>query len=312
MIEIGVQTKGILPEREADHAFKMISDAGFSRVDLNIDCFLKNTDLYRGKCNSFFDASREELQSYFMPYKKAMEKYGLRPSQMHAPYPVRVEGNDKQNEYMQKCVIPKCLALASFLEVPWVVIHPFKMQYVYDKEREWQENIAYFETLIPLLKEHKVGVCFENLYESVGGRIVEGVCANPDDAIRYIDTLNDIAGEELFGHCLDTGHLQLVKRDAYAFIKTLGRRLKVLHIHENDTVGDLHQLPYSFGRHKGEGFDWQQFCKALGEIEFDAVLSFETFPTLNSFPFEMEKDVLNMIHAVGEYLKSEIDDRCPR
>ncbi|MGN0345698.1 MAG: sugar phosphate isomerase/epimerase family protein [Lachnospiraceae bacterium] len=312
MIEIGVQTKGMLPEREVNHAFEMIADAGFGRVDLNIDCFLKNSDLYQGKCNSFFDATQEELQEYFMPYKQAMKKYSLRPSQMHAPYPVRVEGNDKQNEYMQKNVIPKCLSLAAFFEVPWVVIHPFKMQYVFDREKEFQENVAYFTTLIPLLKEYNIGVCFENLYESVGGRIVEGVCANPEDAVRYIDTLNDIAGEELFGHCLDTGHLQLVRRNAYEYIKTLGSRLKVLHIHENDTIGDLHQLPFSFGRQKGEGFDWQQFCKSLTEIGFDGTLSFETFPTLNSFPFEMEKDVLTMIHAVGEYFKDEIEDAFPR
>ena len=45
----------------------------------------------------------------------------------------------------------------------------------------------------------------------VSDRELLRVCADPDDAIWYLDTLNDYAGEELFGFCLDTGHLQLVK-----------------------------------------------------------------------------------------------------
>ena len=40
MLEIGVQTKGILPEMDIDKGFRLISEAGFSRVDINID-FLK-------------------------------------------------------------------------------------------------------------------------------------------------------------------------------------------------------------------------------------------------------------------------------
>ena len=61
MLEIGVQTKGILPEMNIDKGFRLISEAGFSRVDINIDTFLKNNDLYAGKVNKFFDASVEEL-----------------------------------------------------------------------------------------------------------------------------------------------------------------------------------------------------------------------------------------------------------
>ena len=306
MLDIGVQTKGLLPDMQIDKAFSMIKEAGFNRVDINIDVFLKNTDLYAGKTNEFFNASAEELCVYFYQYKQAMDKYGIKPSQMHAPYPVRVEGKDKQNEYMQGVVIPKSILIAEILGVPWVVIHPFKMQYIYGRERERQENIAYFKLLVPLLKQCKVGVCFENLYEGYYNRMREGVCANPEDAIWYMDTLNDYAGEELFGFCLDTGHLQLVNRTPYDFITKLGKRLKALHIHENDMIGDLHQMPFSFGNKDVQGQDWDMFCKALKEIGFDGTLSFETFPCVNSFPREMSGTVLNSIYEIGKYFAGKI------
>ena len=301
MITVGVQTKGLLPEKNTDEAFKMIHDAGFDCVDINIDTFLKNSDLYSGKLNGFFSESMHNLVEYFLSYSVVMEKYGIRASQMHAPYPVRVEGRDVQNNYMQGEVIPKSIVIAEVLGVPWVVIHPFKMQYKYGKEREFQENIEYYKMLVPILKQCKVGICLENLYEALGNRIVEGVCADPEEAVRYIDTLNDYAGEELFGFCLDTGHLQLVNRDPAEFIHILGHRIKALHLHENDGAGDLHQLPYSFGSTAGEGQDWNGIMKALKDVGFAGTLSFETFPTMNSFPRSMQKHVLETIHDIGAY-----------
>lgn len=308
MLDIGVQTKGILPEMSADKGFELIKNAGFDRVDINIDTFLKNTDVYAGNVNRFFDASVEELFVYFNQYRQAMEKFGIRASQCHAPYPVRVEGRGAQNEYMQGTVIPKTILLAEFLGVPWVVIHPFKMQYLHGRDRERSENFKYFKMLTPLLKQCRVGVCFENLYEGIGNRIVEGVCANPDDAVWYIDRLNEYAGEELFGFCLDTGHLQLVKREPYEFIKKLGGRLKALHLHENDSAGDLHQMPYTFGSSENEGQSWERIFKALKEINFGGTLSFETYPCVNSFPKGMSESVLKAIHGIGQYMSERIED----
>lgn len=308
-MHIGVQTKGIIPQKSIENGIAAISNAGFDRIDFNLDCFLKNTDLYSGKVNQFFDESIDNLILYFSQYTTAMEKYGIKASQMHAPYPVRVEGRDKQNEYMMGNVIPKSIFIAEALQVPWVVIHPFKMQYLmksYDGKRtEFEENIEYFKLLIPILKQSGVGVCFENLYEGIGQRLVEGVCADPDEAVAYIDTLNEYAGEELFGFCLDAGHLQLVKRDPYDFITKMGKRLKVLHLHENDAIGDLHQMPYTFGTGQ-DGQDWDGIYKALREIDFDGTLSFETFPCMNSFPKGMNDAVLKTIYSIGDYMRSRI------
>ena len=307
MLDIGVQTKGIIPEMDIDKGFGTISEAGFTRVDINIDTFLKNSDLYAGKVNKFFDASIEELTIYFNQYTKAMDKYGIRPSQMHAPYPVRVEGKNKQNDYMQGVVIPKSILIANMLGVPWVVIHPFKMQYPYNKDIERKMNITYFQMLIPLLKEYNVGVCFENLYEGMGGRIVEGVCADPYDVVCYIDTLNEMAGQELFGLCLDTGHLQLVKRDPYEYIKVVGNRLKALHIHENDSFNDIHQMPYTFGDCSYDGQNWNSLFRGLKAIGYEGTLSYETFPCVNSFPRNIRGHVLNSIHEIGVYMKECIE-----
>ena len=306
MIKVGVQTKGILPEMGLEKGVALIAAAGFERVDFNLDTFLKNSDVYAGRINTFFDNDLESLLSYFEEYRKMFEKYGIKPSQMHAPYPILVPTRADVTDYMQKVVIPKSIAIADQMQIPWVVMHPFKLQYKYGLEAEQAMNLQYFQSIIPMLKEHHVGVCVENLYESVGARITEGTCANPTEAAWYVDVLNQLAGEELFGCCLDTGHMELTHREPADYIRQIGSRLKILHMHENDAIGDLHQMPYTFGTKPDDGVDWGDFCKALSEIGFDGTLSFETFPCVNSFPRGAREEVLRTIMVIGEDMVKNI------
>ena len=99
-----------------------------------------------------------------------------------------------------------------------------------------------------------------------------------------------------------------MKRDPYEFIKVMGNRLKVLHLHENDAVGDLHQMPYTFGSSQYEGQRWDRLYKGLKEIKFSGTLSFETFPCVNSFPTGMTKPVLKAIYGIGEYMAEQIEN----
>ena len=299
-MNVGVQTKGILPEMGVEEGVALIANAGFESVDFNLDTFLKNSDVYAGRVNKFFNADLESLLAYFVEYKKAFEAHGIRPSQMHAPYPILVPARGDVTDYMQETVIPKSIAIAGMMRIPWVVMHPFKLQYTYGIDAERAMNLKYFESLIPLLKAYNVGVCVENLYEAVGGRITEGTCADPQDAIYYVDTLNQLAGEELFGCCLDTGHMELTHREPADYIRQVGKRLKILHMHENDAIGDLHQMPYTFGSRSEDGVDWNDFRKALDEIGFDGTLSFETFPCVSSFPRCARVEVLRTIREIGK------------
>ena len=128
MLKIGVQSKGILDSEllDLETGFERIKKAGFDCIDLNLDVFLKNSELYQGEMNRFFEQSMEELRQYFTSYQEGAEQYSLSWSQMHAPYPVWVLGREEQNRIMIETVTPKCLAIAGFLGIPYVVIHPLK------------------------------------------------------------------------------------------------------------------------------------------------------------------------------------------
>ena len=318
MIKIGVQTKNVVYDSELrigceaqpQAGFEMMKSAGFLCADFSLNAYLLNTSLYQFELNNFFNRTESELENFFRPHKQGAASAGITIEQMHMPYPVYVpRGSRELNEYLQNVVARKSMEICAFFNCPHIVIHGFKLaRYLGSEEAEWERTESFLNSLAPMAKEMNITMCIENLYDGVGGHLVEGPCCHAKKAAERIDRMNDRYGAQVLGFCFDTGHANLVGIDFEDFIKTLDYRLKVLHIHDNDGIGDLHQMPFTFTRSRENtaSTDWEGFIRGLRAIGYQGVLSFETAPVLTAFPEEMKKDVLKLIVRVGEYFGRRI------
>lgn len=310
-LKIGVQSRNVVNDADPAAGFKLLKKAGFECCDFSLNYYLKNTDLYRENLNKFFDKSVSELEDFFTPHKEGALKSGIFINQMHMPYPTFVPGAKQEvNDYLWNEVGPKSMEICRFLDCPNIVIHGFKLERYYgSEEAEWEKTEEFLEFLAPMAKEYGITMCMENLYNSQGAHKVEGPGCNAYKAVTRIDKMNEKYGAEILGFCYDTGHGNLVGLDPYKFITTLGKRLKVLHIHENDGLADLHQLPFTFTRTRDNTsiLDWDGVLKGLKEIGFDGVLSFETAPVLDCFPEELKEDALHLIARIGRHFADRLN-----
>lgn len=304
-IGIGVQTQNVVKDNNPREGFEMLKRAGFSCADFSLNGYLLNTSLYQSKLNAFFDKSLQQLEDFFASHKQGAEAAGITINQMHMPYPIYVPGADKEiNDYLRDQVAPKSMGICHYFGCQYIVIHGFKLAYFLgSEEAEWRESEKFIDAIVPYAKELGITICVENLYESRGGRIMEGSCCDAGKAVERIERINDRYGAEVLGFCFDTGHANLVGIDMEGFLTRLGRHLKVLHIHDNDGVRDLHQIPYTFTktRENRASTDWDGFLKGLRNIRYEGVLSFETAPVLSAFPEGMKADVLAFIAGIGAY-----------
>ena len=311
MIRIGVQSKNIVIDTAPETGFMMIRNAGFSCVDFSLNAYLKNQKIYKEQINDFFDMTIGELEHFFSSHKKAAIANGITIHQMHMPYPIYVPYTTAQmNHYLMENVAVKSIRICSFLDCRYLVVHGFKLAELLGSEQaEWEKTREFLMSIAPISKENGVILCVENLYNNIGGHIVDGPCTDARLAAERIDQMNELAGAEVFGFCFDTGHANLLGIDMEKFVTTLGSRLKVLHIHDNDGIADLHQLPYTFTktRENASATDWDGFLKGLCQIHFDGVLSFETAPVLESFPEELKIDALKLIAGIGRYFAGRIE-----
>ena len=310
MLDIGIQTKGVVIDNNPREGFEIVRRTGFSRCDFSLNAYLKNTLLYEYKLNHFFHQTEAELAAFFAPYREAAQSAGVIFHQMHMPYPIHVPKADRKiNDYLWKQVAPKSMSVCQFLGCRYIVVHGFKLaHYLGNEELEWKETERFIDSIAPMAKEMGITVCMENLYDGIGNHIVEGPCCDVKKAIQRIDYFNEKYGAEVLGFCFDTGHANIVGIDFESFITALGSRLKVLHIHDNDGVSDLHQIPFTFTRTRENtaSTDWDGFIRGLRAIKFNGVLNFETAPVLSAFPDELKEKVLCFIAEIGRYFSDRI------
>lgn len=320
MLSIGVQTKNVVDDICPEEGFALLKETGFSCGDFSLNGYLLNTALYQSKVNDFFDQSTGELEAFFAPHKQGAAAAGIRINQMHMPYPAYVPNGDRKlNDYLWNVVAPKSLQVCAFFGCPYIVVHGFKLAYYLgSEEAEWRETERFLDFLAPMAKEMGITICIENLYGSVGGHLVEGPCCDARKAAERIDRMNDRYRAQVLGFCFDTGHANLVGIDFERFLTILGPRLKVFHIHDNDGISDLHQIPFTFARTRENlsSTDWDGFIKGLKKLRFDGTLSFETAPVLTAFPEEMKREALSFIAKIGKYFtlkvsQVDIEATCP-
>lgn len=309
-LNVGVQSKNIVSDEYPVEGFEMMRRAGFTCCDFSLNAYLSNSILYAYERNDFFGRPVHELKEFFRPHKEAAGAAGVRINQMHMPYPNYVPGAPEElNEYLSRVVAPKSMEICAFFDCPYIVVHGFKLaRELGSEQEEWGRTEEFLESLAPMAKELNITICVENIYTNIGNHIVEGPCCDAAKAAARIDRMNEKYGAEVLGFCFDTGHANLVGLDFEDFIVTLGNRLKVLHIHDNDGIEDLHQIPFTFtgNRENKSSTDWDGFIAGMRKIKFDKVLSFETAPVLSAFPGRMKREVLSFIAQIGEFLAGEI------
>ena len=306
MLKVGVQSGDWYDNDRPLESLEYIKECGFEAIDFNIDNYLDTQRLAKeGVHETFFDQPIEDILKFFEPLKEATEKTGIIISQMHAPFPIWFEGLDDVNEYITMA-LDKCFAVCEYVGCPAIVVHPSRNP---DRRVEFELNAGIYRKLIPIIKKYKgVKICTENIFTHQGIRIIEGRLSNPDDACALVDLLNEEAGGEYFGFCLDIGHANLTKNKIGEFVKSLGKRLTILHIHDNDGNEDIHMVPYSYlSADRKTVIDWDGFVKSLREIGYDGTLSFETFRICHVYPKAVHTSVLRLIADIGHYWKKEIE-----
>lgn len=305
-MEICVQSSGIIEYLGAEKCYELIAKSGFTAIDWNgVDIALPGEQIVsQNFANCIYEKSDEEINAYFASEIDAIRKNGLKISQAHAPFPAYIPGHPEVLEYMIG-VYRKIIRLCDRIGCKNLVIHGISLSmrdHTNTPASIEALNMHLYESLIPTLLECNVTVCLENLFTWYD-KAFEGVCSEAHDAVRYVDALNAKANREVFGFCMDTGRLQLLGKDLRKYVPVLGRRIKCLHIHDNNGIYDSHLAPMT-GK-----VNWNDFCDTLQAIGYNGDLNFETFAqTENVINFDKSLLLpwLQLIFATGDYMRKRI------
>ncbi len=241
----------------------------------------------------FFRLPEAEFEKRLIYIKEEMAKNGIYACQTHGPWRHPARDFTEEDRAERFDAMSKAIRGTAYIGSKNFVIHtmmPFGTNTAERPEEMKAINFEYFNRLCDVAEEYGVVINFENLPFL---NLPINNCKQVLDFVKWIN-------RDCFKVCLDTGHALVSSEQPGEAVRMIGKEyLRTLHVHDNDGTGDYHRLP-------GDGIaDWQDFGKALHEIEFDGVLSLETMVRAKDLSFEewdkQARELYKTAKRISEY-----------
>ena len=272
-------------------SIKLIHASGFRYVDYSFDYdFDSQTGAYS-----------DELESYCERINKLATDLGVNLIQAHAPCISILDGENYK-------AIERCLVACELLGIPNVVVHSGYARGV-GREEFMRVNREIYVRLAEFADKHNVTVLIEN-YD----RMTIEDTFWPDSA-EAVAELVDLVGHPRVAAIFDVGHANLKPMSIKDEIKLLGKRLKAIHVHDNNGRFDTHRAPFMGG---STGYD--ALISGLIDIGYEGYFTFEatnmadTNPSghrkdegdrLLRLPIAMRVDLERILYSIGKWMLSE-------
>ncbi|MCQ2430280.1 MAG: sugar phosphate isomerase/epimerase [Clostridia bacterium] len=217
-------------------------EAGFDGVDLSLDTY---------------DRFDEFLVMVLYSFRLRCDRLGLSVPMCHLPF-YMPDPDDKAAMARFIREQTEALETAARLSIPTAVIHPIVRHGSTCTSSAWlRENVDYLSPLRELAAKKNVTLCLENMtgipYPDAPGEHVWG--SAPEDIAELSERLD-------VSVCWDFGHAHLTGLRQSASLAVIGRRLRTVHIHDNDGARDTHAVPFD------GTVDWQDAMTGLRQTGF--------------------------------------------
>ncbi len=214
--------------------------------------------------------------------KESLDSAGLVCAQVHLPYYGIFESSEvyiEQKEYDIKSAFKSM----SMLGAKWGAFHPMSStNYDYDPKRAMHDNKEKIKNYLEEASKYNVGIAVENLPVFPDCSQYNFFTSNYEDHCELIDSFNS----ELVGACWDFGHANLMPYDKAKVLDIMGDRVKIVHMHNNTEMCDLHICP-CIGMVK-----WEELIPVMVKHGYSGPLSLEI--NLKIIMPQLLKDYINL------------------
>lgn len=206
---------------------------------------------------------------------------GLKILTTHLPY--RFDYTDPTAENYEHCyqMTVRALRASEYLGAEWAVVHVKKAE----------DTVAYVKRLLADAGVKRIGIAIENMTKFSMAEVIQAHDTLEREGYRV-------------GVCLDTGHCNIDKYFSYDVaeaVRVLGKRVKMLHVHDNSRNADSHFVPFM------GSIKWRSVMEALADVGYEGAFNFELQPS--KIPAEAREEYERFCVATARYLISIFEKR---
>ncbi|MDE6406201.1 MAG: sugar phosphate isomerase/epimerase [Lachnospiraceae bacterium] len=313
-MNISCAPRGIVAFRHPKQGIGDIAGTGFKQLLLDLSAACPSTELEyigtsshmrrkHGKADSL-RAHPENLYEYMYPVLEQCRARNLLCLVARAPYLKWNTTQDSLNTLVRRIAV-ESIRICGQASCQFLIVQPLFVG-IPDQDL-WKCNRTYYLELADIAKQADVQILLENQCKDLNGHLVRGVCSDGRQAAQWVDRLNEEAGEERFGFCMDVGVCNLCGQNMYDFILALGSRLKAVILRDNDGNSASALLPFTAARQGQPQTDWLNLIRGLREIGFDGELILDIRDTASAFSPLLRPGLLQMAKSVADYFKWQIE-----
>ncbi|MBO5702040.1 MAG: sugar phosphate isomerase/epimerase [Clostridia bacterium] len=225
-----------------------LKELGYDAIDVGFTRVIYHNDPYPHE--DILDS--EDWEKNLDPYIAKAKEVGIKIATTHLPY--RYDYTDTESEKFAYChpLTVRSLQASEYLGAEWAVMHVSTVE----------GTVEYVKRLFAESGVKNIGLAIENMAKRPINELIEVV---------------DILAAEGYkvGICLDIGHAHINKffdNNVPDVIAAMGKRIKMLHVHDNNRATDMHKAPFM-----GTA-PWADIMKALKDAGYEGEFNFELQP----------------------------------
>lgn len=271
-------------------ALRICAEAGFDGVDFSVEKYPQ------GVLPDIMEMSHDEFVTYFKELKEYADSLGLEIPQTHSLVDAYTPNRERNEKLRERAL--RDIEATAILGCKYCVIHcisTFQWGFETDYETMHKENQNMYADFIATAEKFDVYLTLE----SFGAVSVNGVNGYDcfADADRMLREYEDLPTKNK-AFCFDCGHTNVAEKDGnpgvVEFVRKYGKRIKVLHLHDNNGFSDQHLVP-------GQGtIKWKELFGVLEEIGYDGYYNFELSLGFKEYNAGIVKALSPYLRAITE------------
>lgn len=227
------------PRYDMCSAMDFLAEAGFEAVDVNF-CAVTYSEP-----NNHEPILDGDWKAGIQNLKERIAANHMVVSHTHLPF--RYD-HPSDTPYYEDPMMLRALEATALVGAPYAVCHPQRNA---DGETMVDKTVEIFAPLEAEAKRLGISLAMENMFTT-----------SPEQLAEIADRLN-------CGVCWDIGHANFGGFSQSDSLRLLGKRVKVLHLHDNYGQRDNHNAPY-FGN-----INWPEIVSLLNEIGYEGTFNYE-------------------------------------
>lgn len=321
-MQISCSPCGIVDFNRPGQSLKDIRQAGFDRQVLDFSMGAGAGTLETlGK--HFYQSSKytiavddpARLGERMQPYLDKSAAAGVSFSIAYAPYLKRDTKHTDLNEKIERLAF-ESIRICGKAGCRYLVVRPLfaiAEEEPAGTDALWEQNRRFYLSLVEEAKEQHVMILLENQCKDVNGHLVRGICADSEEAVRWVDELNRMAAArygqretEYFGFCMNVGTYNLCGQNMYEAATVLQGRVKAVILRDCDGHREASLLPFTAVDFHAPQTDWLNLIRGLRQISFDGSLILDFSDTAVTYSPVLKPQLLSLAKSVAEYFKWQI------